>query len=51
VQSIDDITRIVREAQQAHSQVPGWDDDEYIDEAMENDEYETFDEWGQGQPA
>lgn len=50
-QSIDDITRIVREAQQAHSQVPGWDDDEYIDEAMENDEYETFDEWGQGQPA
>jgi len=49
VQSIEDIQRIVQEAQQAQTQAPGWDDDEYIDDTMENDDYEVFDEWGQGQ--
>ena len=51
MQSIEDIQRIVREAQQAQTHAPGWDDDEYIDDTMENDDFEAFDEWGQGQPA
>lgn len=52
LQSIEDITRIVREAQQPNSQAAGWDEDDYIDDAMdnealENDAYESsFDEWG-----
>ena len=52
LQSIEDITRIVREAQQQTSGMPGWDEDEYIDDtmdndALENDAYESsFDEWG-----
>lgn len=52
VQSIEDITRIVREAQQTLSSIAGWGDDDYIDEAMENEEIEnepygsSLDDWG-----
>ena len=41
LQSIDEITRIVREAQQNLTSMPGWGDDDYIDEAMENEDLET----------
>lgn len=51
LQSIEDITRIVREAQQSQS-MSGWADDDYIDEAMENEDIEndaygsSLDDWG-----
>lgn len=51
MQSIEDITRIVREAQQSLNSA-AWGDDDYIDEAMENEELEndaygsSLDDWG-----
>ncbi len=52
LQSIEDITRIVREAQQNVGNNAGWGDDDYIDEAMENEDLEneaygsSLDDWG-----
>ena len=51
MQSIEDITRIVREAQQ-NLDGAAWGDDDYIDEAMENEDLEneaygsSLDDWG-----
>ena len=50
LQSIEEITRIVREAQKPESGPAGWENDEYIDDAMDQEAYESsFDEWGMGQ--
>lgn len=50
LQSIEEITRIVREAQVPESGTAGWDNDDYIDDAMDQEAYESsFDEWGVGQ--
>lgn len=51
LQSIEDITRIVREAQQSLNNA-AWGDDDYIDDAMENEDLEneaygsSLDDWG-----
>ncbi len=47
-QTVEDITRILREAQQPMAGPAGWDNDEYIDDAMDQEQYESFDEWGMG---
>lgn len=47
VQSLEEISRIVREAQTPPAGPAGWDNDEYIDDAMDAEQYESsFDEWG-----
>ncbi len=49
VQSLEEISRIVREAQTPPAGPAGWDNDEYIDDAMDAEQYESsFDEWGMG---
>ncbi|EIE22391.1 sulfur stress regulator [Coccomyxa subellipsoidea C-169] len=48
MQTVEDITRILREAQQPMAGPAGWDNDEYIDDAMDQEQYESFDEWGMG---
>ncbi|KAL3135205.1 hypothetical protein ABBQ38_006288 [Trebouxia sp. C0009 RCD-2024] len=46
-QSLEEISRIVREAQTHPAGLAGSDDDEYIDDAMDAEQYESsFDEWG-----
>ena len=47
-QSVEDITRIVREAQTPPAGPAGWDNDEYIDDAMDQERYDSssYDEWG-----
>ena len=48
-QSVEDITRILHEAQSPPAGPAGWDNDEYIDDAMDQEQYESsFDEWGMG---
>ncbi len=48
-QTVEDITRILREAQAPAAGPAGWDNDEYIDDAMDQEQYESsFDEWGMG---
>jgi hypothetical protein len=48
-QTVEDITRILREAQAPAAAAAGWDNDEYIDDAMDQEQYESsFDEWGMG---
>ena len=49
LQTTHEIERIVHEAQ-APTGAPGWENDEYIDDAMDNaGTYEgSFDEWGMG---
>lgn len=47
LQSLEEISRIVREAQTHPAGLAGSDDDEYIDDAMDAEQYESsFDEWG-----
>jgi hypothetical protein len=49
VQTVEEIQRIVREAQTPPAGPAGWDNDEYIDDAMDQEQYESsFDEWGMG---
>lgn len=49
VQSLEEISRIVREAQTPPAGPAGWDNDEYIDDAMDAEQYDSsFDEWGMG---
>ena len=49
LQSLEEISRIVREAQTPPAGPAGWDNDEYIDAAMDAEQYESsFDEWGMG---
>ena len=49
MQSLEEISRIVREAQTPPAGPAGWDNDEYIDDAMDAEQYESsFDEWGMG---
>jgi serine/threonine-protein kinase SRK2 len=49
LQSLEEISRIVREAQTPPVGPAGWDNDEYIDDAMDAEQYESsFDEWGMG---
>jgi serine/threonine-protein kinase SRK2 len=50
LQTAEDIARIVRQAQHPPAGPAGWDQDEYIDDAMDAEAYEsqTFDEWGMG---
>ena len=49
LQSLEEISRIVREAQTPPAGPAGWDNDEYIDDAMDAEQYESsFDEWGMG---
>ena len=47
-QSVEDIQRIVREAQTPPAGPAGWDNDEYIDDAMDQERYDSssYDEWG-----
>jgi serine/threonine-protein kinase SRK2 len=48
VQSVEEITRIVEEAQKAPTGLADWDNDEFIDGAMNQEAYAggSFDEWG-----
>lgn len=49
VQSVAEITRIVQEARTPPAGPAGWENDEYIDDAMDQEAYESsFDEWGMG---
>lgn len=49
MQTVEEIQRIVREAQTPPAGPAGWDNDEYIDDAMDQEQYESsFDEWGMG---
>ncbi|KAL0053253.1 hypothetical protein WJX82_003327 [Trebouxia sp. C0006] len=49
LQSLEEISRIVREAQTPPAGPAGWDNDEYIDDAMDAEQYESsFDEWDEG---
>lgn len=48
-QTVEEITRILHEAQAPAAGPAGWDNDEYIDDAMDQEQYESsFDEWGMG---
>ena len=49
VQSIEEITRIVEEAQKPPQGLADWDNDEYLDGALNQEGYAggTFDEWGE----
>ena len=49
VQSIEEITRIVEEAQKPPQGLADWDNDEYLDGALNQEGYTggTFDEWGE----
>lgn len=50
VQSVEEIKRIVNEARSTPAGPAGWENDEYIDDAMDQEAYESsFDEWGMGQ--
>ena len=48
-QSIEEITRIVEEAQKPPQGLADWDNDEYLDGALNQEGYTggTFDEWGE----
>ena len=49
MQSVEEITRIVQEARTPPAGPAGWENDEYIDDAMDQEAYESsFDEWGMG---
>ncbi|KAK9830549.1 hypothetical protein WJX72_012403 [[Myrmecia] bisecta] len=49
LQTVEEIARIVQEAQTPPAGPAGWDNDEYIDDAMDAEAYESsFDEWGMG---
>ena len=50
VQTLEEISRIVREAQTPPAGPQGWDNDEYIDDTMDAENYENsgFDEWRMG---
>ena len=47
---MEEIKRIVNEARSTPAGPAGWENDEYIDDAMDQEAYESsFDEWGMGQ--
>ena len=49
VQSIEEITRIVEEAQKPPQGAADWDNDDYLDGALQQEDYqnEAVDEWGE----
>ena len=49
LQSVEDITRIVEEARKPPTGLTDWDNDEFLDGAMNQEAYggSSFDEWGE----
>ena len=49
MQSIEEITRIVEEAQKPPQGAADWDNDDYLDGALQQEDYqnEAVDEWGE----
>ena len=48
-QTVEDISKIMQEARTPPAGPAGWENDEYIDDAMDQEAYESsFDEWGMG---